>query len=261
MPKSSKSAQITRVAAMLRGCRRILFITGAGVSADSGLPTYRGFGGLYQDRITDEGLPIESVIAGQMLRSRPELTWKYLMQIEEATRGAVPNEAHRTIAAMEEHFPHVWVLTQNVDGLHQLAGSKKVIDIHGDVHAINCMACSYTTRVADYSHFELPPKCPECSGILRPGVILFGEQLPAEQCRVLFRESAKGFDIVFTVGTTSVFPYIARPIHEARARQVPTVEINPGTTEVSDYVTEKIPLGAADALSAIWQEFQASQPA
>ena len=85
--------------------RRILFITGAGISADSGLPTYRGFGGLYDGKPTEEGLPIEEVLSGQMLARRPELTWKYLLQIEEGCRSAQPNPAHLALAEIERRRP------------------------------------------------------------------------------------------------------------------------------------------------------------
>ena len=111
---------IDRVVELLRPARRLLFITGAGLSADSGLPTYRGVGGLYAaGRTTPCGLPVEEVLSGYMITTRPEITWQFLLEVERPSRQAVPNRGHEVIAEMESHFAAVWTLTQNVDGLHQ----------------------------------------------------------------------------------------------------------------------------------------------
>lgn len=244
--------QIQQVVELLHGCRSILFITGAGLSADSGLPTYRGIGGLYENRDTEDNRPIEEVLSGQGLLARPELAWKHLLQIEQGCRGARPNRGHDVIAQMERHFERVWVLTQNVDGFHRRAGSRQVIDIHGDLHEIRCLSCSYERSVDDYAGFSLPPRCPECEAVLRPKVVLFGEQLPMRQLATYYAEIPRGFDLIFSIGTTSVFPYIAEPVVAAWHDRKPCVEINPGDTEVSGFATIKLRLGAAAALEAIW---------
>ena len=246
---------IDRVVELLRASRSLLFITGAGVSADSGLPTYRGIGGLYNVNQTDEGIPIEDALSGAMIRRRPEITWKYLGQIERAARGATFNRAHEVIAEMESRFPRVWTLTQNVDGFHRQAGSKNVLEIHGDMHDLYCTACDYRTTVDNYEGLSLPPHCPECGGMLRPDVILFGEMLHEETVERLYQECRQGFDAVFSVGTTSVFPYIAEPVLLAAGRGRPTIEINPGASEVSDVVQIRLPLGAAAALDAVWNRY------
>src|SRR5262245_60607587 len=121
---SEVQGQIDRVVELLKPSKRLLFVTGAGLSADSGMPTYRGVGGLYEDRSTPEGWPIERILSGPMLEVRPELTWKYLAEIGNAVRGRTFNRGHAAIAEMERHFADVWVLTQNVDGFHRLAGSR-----------------------------------------------------------------------------------------------------------------------------------------
>src|ERR1700722_17032770 len=110
---------IDRIVDHLRRPRSILFVTGAGMSADSGLPTYRGVGGLYECDQTEEGFAIEEMLSGEMFHQRPALTWKYLRQIEQACRGAKFNRGHAVIAAMDQHFPRVWRLTQNVDAFHR----------------------------------------------------------------------------------------------------------------------------------------------
>jgi len=249
--------KIAEIAGLLKKSARILFITGAGISAESGLPTYRGIGGLYNDTTTEDGIPIETALAGEMLKKNPEVTWKYLARIEESCRGAVFNRAHEVIAEMERHFPAVWVLTQNIDGFHHAAGSKKVIEIHGDLHKLLCTACSWRETVPDYSGLSMPPRCPRCDRIVRPEVVFFGEMLPFEQVRVLYGELDAGFDIYFSVGTTSVFPYIREPVLMGNSLNRTTVEINPDDTEISDIVDIKIRLGAAEALEKIWQQYNA----
>jgi NAD-dependent deacetylase len=249
---------VDRVVAILAQCRSLLFITGAGVSADSGLPTYRGIGGLYNADHPDEGIAIESILAGQMLRVRPELTWKYLGQIEEAARQATFNRAHAVIAEMERHFTRVWTLTQNIDGFHRRAGCRNLLEIHGSLFRLRCTACGFHNEVENYEGLEIPPRCPACPALLRPEVVLFGEQLPTPIIEQLYDELDTGFDAVFSIGTTSVFPYIAGPVELARRRGWATVEINPGKTTVSHLVDVKLSSGAAATLDAIWRRYRSA---
>lgn len=253
MADSTDSATLHAVADLLSANPEVLFITGAGMSADSGLPTYRGIGGLYEDQRVDEGMPIEVALSGPMFRRRPEVTWRYIKQIEAACRGAGPNDGHRALAALERHLDRVWVLTQNVDGLHDAGGSRNVIPIHGDVHDLHCTRCTWQERVADYADLPDLPTCPACSAIIRPRVVLFEEMLPDEPIEALHRELAAGFDLVVIIGTTAVFPYIAGPVFQAAREGRPTVEINPGLSEVTEYVEHRIERGAADALTGILQ--------
>ncbi len=247
--------KIDAIIAILKQCKSVLFITGAGISADSGLPTYRGIGGLYNDKTTDEGIPIEDAISGRMMQTNPTLVWKHIHQIEAACRGAKFNRGHEVIAEMEKSFDRLWTLTQNIDGFHRDAGSKNLIDIHGDIHQLICTGCGRRSRVKDFSSLKIPPYCPDCSALIRPEVVLFGEMLPFQKCQLLAAELQTGFDIIFSVGTTSVFPYIAQPVIEAKYRRIPTVEINPGQTQVSSAVDIKIAAGAAESLDAIWKRY------
>ncbi|ANM31068.1 NAD-dependent deacetylase [Acidobacteria bacterium Mor1] len=239
------------LAGELREVGSVLFVTGAGISADSGLPTYRGVGGLYDQGETDEGLPIEALLSGETFRTRPEWTWKYLLEIEASGREAQPNSAHRVIASLEQQIDRVWTLTQNVDGLHAAAGSENLIEIHGNLHGLRCTGCARRHRVEDYSALSLPPRCEECSAIIRPEVILFGEMLPADALARLQAELRRGFDLVVNVGTSALFPYILEPLYEAKARRKATAEIDPGETVVSAMVDYRIPLGAAEAFERL----------
>jgi len=250
---TDNQAVIRQITDTLANSHSILFITGAGISADSGLPTYRGSSGLFNLDTTEDGLPIERALAGDMMRDFPELTWKYLARMECTCRGARHNRAHEVIAEMERHFDRVWTLTQNITGFHRAAGSKNVIDIHGDLHNLRCTRCRYRQTVPDYCGLSLPPRCPNCDTILRPDVVLFGETLALDKLVPLFMELDRGFDAIFTIGTSSVFPYVAEPVRMAAALGRPTIEINPEPSEVSDLVDIRLPMRAAPALEAIWQ--------
>lgn len=251
-PEDRTPAIAPEVVDCFRRARRVLYITGAGLSADSGLPTYRGIGGLYDAATTDEGFAIEDALSGVMLRQRPEVCWKYLLQIESACRGAGPNRGHAVIAEYERAHPQTWVLTQNVDGFHRAAGSRNVIEIHGNLQSLSCTGCRRVERRESWEGLVAPPKCPQCGAPVRPNVVLFGEMLPREAMRLYQQGLEAGFDLVVSIGTTSVFPYIAGPVVEARRQGVPTIEINPGETEVSHLVTHRVRTGAAQALDLIW---------
>ena len=242
---------LAAVAECLRQARSALFITGAGISADSGLPTYRGVGGLYDSAATEDGLRIEEALSGEVFSVRPDITWKYLIQIEENCRGALPNAAHRAIACLDDYLDRVMVFTQNVDGLHRAAGSREIIEIHGNLQELKCTSCHHQEVAADFSGRLMPPRCPLCGGVLRPKVVLFGEVLPEEPLERFIGALQSGFDIVFSIGTSSVFPYITQPVVFAAGGGIPTVEINPARTQLSDIVDFYLPMGAAEAMSEI----------
>ena len=228
------------VAAELRSARRVLAITGAGISADSGLPTYRGIGGLYESDLTEDAMPIEEALSGGMMRSHPAVTWKYIHQIESSCRDKKHNVAHETLAKLEPRYERFTVLTQNIDGFHRAAGSRNVIEMHGSVHELFCVACGAERRVENYAGLEIPPRCEACGGLIRPRVVLFGELLPEPAIERLYAVLEEGVDVVLSIGTTSVFPYIAGPVLQAARMGLPTVEINPGETEVSHLVRHRI---------------------
>jgi len=249
-------AQLIRAAACLvRDAQSILAITGAGISADSGLPTYRGVSGLYDGKLTDDGITIEEALSAEMFRNRPEITWKYMRQIEAGARGKHFNRGHEVLARLEQVKPRFWILTQNIDGFHHAAGSHNVIEIHGTMRRIRCVICQSVETIADYSNLELPPRCRECGGLQRPDVVLFDEFLPRAALATLERELQQGFELVLSIGTSSTFPYILQPILQARAAGLPTIEINPATeTGISRLVTVHLPLRAAVALDLIARE-------
>ncbi|WP_183167860.1 NAD-dependent protein deacylase [Azomonas macrocytogenes] len=244
---------IDTVAEALRKAGRILIISGAGLSADSGLPTYRGLGGLYNGHTT-EGLPIETALSGNMLRRDPALCWKYLAELGKACQGALPNLAHRIIAALQVQYPGCWILTQNIDGYHLQAGSppERLIEIHGQLRPLFCPSCGFTSDELDTClHGPLPPRCEDCGGVLRPSVVLFGEMLPARALQTLQERVDMGFDLVMSVGTTASFPYVVEPLLQVRDAGGFSVEINPERTAISDMVDVHLAMGAVAAFQSL----------
>ncbi|CAF0793422.1 unnamed protein product [Adineta steineri] len=225
----------------LRHAKRVLVITGAGISADSGLPTYRGIGGLYSDgKETEDGMVIEEALSGHIMQTRPDICWKYIYQIESACRSAKPNAAHKALVALESKFEHLTVLTQNVDGLHRSAGTKNLIEIHGNIQDLFCTSCNYEKHVTNFEGMKIPPDCERCGALVRPRIVLFGEMLPMHAVTQLYEIINKGLDAVISIGTTSVFPYIAEPVLRAARKNAITIEINPGDTEVSHVVRYRL---------------------
>lgn len=245
------SASLDAVAAALAGARHVLAITGAGLSADSGLPTYRGVAGLYAGGLTEEGIPYEEALSGHMLATRPEIAWKHMGRIEAACRGARPNRGHRVLALLQERC-RVTVLTQNVDGLHRAAGSRGVIELHGALDRLRCDACGWRQGSVSWQERELPPPCECCGAAARPDVVLFGELLPGPAVRAMESAVSARPDVVLSIGTSSLFPYISAPVWLAARQGACTVEINPTETDVSRAVRHRLRGGAAAVLDALW---------
>lgn len=239
-----------RVTEALRQAERILLITGAGLSVDSGLPTYRGLNGLYNGH-TEDGLPIEAALSGPMLRNDPALCWKYLAEIGRACVAAVPNSGHTAIAELQRRKPGCWVLTQNIDGFHLAAGSppQRLIEIHGALVSLFCMSCGQPDDdFIGHLSRPLPPRCGNCAGVLRPPVVLFEEMLPESALNSLQAQLTKGFDAVIAVGTSASFAYIVEPILRARQSGGFTAQIDPAANELSLLVDVHVDAAASDVL-------------
>lgn len=245
--------RIRRVAQAIERAERILIISGAGLSADSGLPTYRGLGGLYNG-CTEDGLPIESVLSASMLRDNPALCWKYLAELGRACLAARPNAAHQAIAALQRRKPLCQVLTQNIDGLQRAAGSPpaQLIEIHGELAPLYCQRCGRVdSDLQRHLQRPLPPRCADCDGMLRPPVVLFEERLPEAALAQLRTGLREGFEVVLAVGTSASFPYIVEPVLQTRRHGGLTVEVNPQSTRLSAQVDVHLPGRAFDVLLAL----------
>ena len=257
----TQSSSIPKLAQLMRGMKRLMVITGAGISSESGLPTYRGVSGLYNQQETSDGISIEEALSGKTWLSHPEIVWKHLLQIEESCRNATFNSSHQILAEMEQMY-EICILTQNIDGFHHLAGSSNIIDIHGNLYELSCQSCGQITQVKSYTQLEkIPPDCPSCQGgrgggLLRPNVVLFGEFLAQKKVSKLQNEMNRGYDLVMSIGTTSVFPYISAPVFDAQSLGKPVVEINPAPTEVSDCANFIFRKRAEQVLPELWKELR-----
>jgi NAD-dependent deacetylase len=222
------------VGGILKNAKRVLFITGAGVSAESQIPTFRGATAAFADGMTEDGIPFEEVLSSETFRRNPALSWKYFFLLELSIRGKLPNPAHLAMATLQTPQRKVYVATQNIDELHQRAGSQNVFELHGNLRRIICTECDYRVHQETFETFAKLPRCPQCHAVLRPDIVLYGEDLPLSVMEAFRNEQRKGFDLVFSVGTTSLFLYVIEPVVAATQRGIPVVEINPETTPISD---------------------------
>lgn len=198
-------------------------MTGAGVSAESGVPTFRDA----QTGLWAKYNPQE-LATPRAFRANPRLVWEWYEWRRKLVADAKPNPAHVALVEMEKLFPQFQLITQNVDGLHQQAGSGKVVELHGNIMRTKCFdKGNIISNWADTG--DVPPKCPECGGLLRPDVVWFEEPLPeAEMAQAL--QSSTNCDIFLSVGTsTLVYPAASLPV-EALSSGATVIEINPQPT-------------------------------
>ncbi|MFJ7794492.1 SIR2 family NAD-dependent protein deacylase [Pseudomonas sp. NPDC096950] len=241
----AEEVQFDFAIAAIKRAKSVLIITGAGISADSGLPTYRGAGGLYTGS-SPESSPLSAI----MLHRSPDAVWRHLSSIERASRTALPNSAHLAIAEYQRKNPNCWLMTQNIDGLHLRAGSppERVLEVHGNVREVSCMSCGaickWPVNLGDAAY---PLPCAICNGQIRPSVVLYGEMIPeATQDTMQSKISTGQFDVVVAIGTTLSFPYIKRPLQKTRANGGACIEVNPGESEGGALVHAHIKARAAE---------------
>ena len=219
------ASDLAAAAARLRGARRVLALTGAGVSAESGVPTFRGQDGLWR-RFRAEDLATPQAFARD-----PKLVWEWYAWRREVIAPLRPNAAHVALAALEQRLPDFLLATQNVDGLHAVAGSRRLLELHGSLWRLRCVACGHAAEDRRMSLPELPPRC-ACGTVLRPDVVWFGEMLPAAAVERAVA-AAQEAEVVLVIGTSSlVYPAAALP-EMARAAGAFVVEINTETTPLT----------------------------
>jgi NAD-dependent deacetylase len=229
----------------LRDGGPILVLTGAGISAESGLSTFRGPGGLW------EGHDPMQLATPQAFRADPLLVWRFYAWRRTQAAAASPNPAHRALTALEQASKDFLLVTQNVDGLHERSGSRRVVRLHGSLWRLRCVA--ERTEVEDLRADlgDLPPRC-ACGALLRPGVVWFGEALPTEALAAA-DEAARQASVVLVVGTSSlVYPAAELP-RTARSAGAYVVEINPEVTPLSSVVDERLAGPAGQIVPAVAQ--------
>ncbi|HVF63128.1 MAG TPA: NAD-dependent deacylase [Casimicrobiaceae bacterium] len=233
------------LAVRLRSAARVAVLTGAGVSAESGVPTFRdALTGLWA-KFDPRDLATPSAFA-----RNPTLVWDWYAARRETVKSVEPNPGHFAIATMETLVGDFLLVTQNVDGLHARAGSRKLVELHGNIARVRC---SREDRVVDAWHASpdsLPPRCPHCGAFLRPDVVWFEEMLPAGALEAA-EAAARRCDVFIVAGTSGeVYPAAALP-HYAKAAGARVVEVNPDATPLSSLADDCLRGGSATVLPAL----------
>ncbi len=226
---------------------KIVFFTGAGISAESGIPTFRGKDGLWKKFKPEELANFDAFI------KNPELVWEWYKYRQQIISKAIPNAGHTAIAEFQDNFPSVTVITQNVDNLHKRAGSKVIYELHGNIERNYCIRCGRRDQVINE---EQLPLC-ECGGLVRPDVVWFGEMLPEDQY-IAAEIAASQSEIFFVVGTSAVVYPAASLVFTAKRMNAFIIEINIEETEVSN-VSDRSFLGeSGKVLPQILQEIKSA---
>ncbi|MDZ4722454.1 MAG: NAD-dependent deacylase [candidate division Zixibacteria bacterium] len=216
---------LQELAGIIPRCRNAVVLTGAGISAESGVPTFRGSQGLWGKFKPEELATIEAFTAN------PKIVWEWYNWRRELVARITPNPGHYAFVALAEHFTRFTLITQNVDGLHQSAGSSDVLELHGNISRNKCVLCPIPINIdysVDPSHI---PQC-KCGGMIRPDVVWFGEFLPEHVVENAF-EKASQSDIFFTIGTSALVHPAASLALVAKQHGAIIVEINPEETAIS----------------------------
>ena len=209
----------------VRECRSLCVLPGAGVSADSGVPTFRGPEGLWKRRD-----PM-SLATPEAFAEDPKEVWEWYQWRRRKIRGCAPNEGHRALAAGEAGKPDFLLVTQNVDGLHRAAGSRRLAEIHGNIWTVRCVGCG-AERYERGDFTDLPPRCGACGGLLRPGVVWFGEMLPREASGEAM-EMLSRCEVLIVAGPSAVVAPASGYAAMAKRRGARVIEVNPDETPVS----------------------------
>jgi NAD-dependent SIR2 family protein deacetylase len=249
---------------------RILVITGAGVSAESGLPTFRGKDGYWRN------LNPAKLATPEAFSRDPQLVWDWYRERRQRIRNAQPNAAHKAIVQLAQKAQEFLLVTQNVDDLHTRAGlpAGETVQIHGDIFATRCSRCDFEDTGRGGSaeppavgsrggrlrsiaptlaqNEENLPRCPECDGLMRPGVVWFGEQLPWTEVQRVENYLGRGpCNSVIVAGTTATFEYIVDWALRAGTNNGPLIEVNPEETPLSQFATKRLSEPASIALPRI----------
>lgn len=236
---------IEKAVEILKTAKHLTAFTGAGISVESGIPPYRGEGGLWSKQDP-------RVLELNYFKSNPEASWKVIREVFfNYFSNAKPNAAHIALAEMEKQGKLKAVITQNIDNLHQEAGSKTVYEFHGNAQKLSCLKCRKSYDARPELLEKIPPTCSACGGILRPDFIFFGEQIPQE-AYTKSEEEAQKADVFILAGTSGVVVPAALIPQFAKQNGAKIIEINPERTGYSDTITDVFIKGkAGDILDRI----------
>lgn len=237
----------TGLVRVLRSAQRIAVLTGAGVSKESGLPTFRDAeSGLWaQYRPEDLATP-------QAFERNPQLVWEWYAARRLKAGEVLPNAGHYALAKMEQYVPFFTLITQNIDGLHQRAGSKNVIELHGNITRVRCSVCNERFEEWEQPETGVPP-CPKCGAKLRPDVVWFGEMLPLRALNQAM-EAAQTCQVFFSIGTSGLVEPAASLPHMARLAGAIVVEVNIQETPLTPYAAYFLQGKSGEVLPVLVQE-------
>ncbi|OQY87913.1 MAG: NAD-dependent protein deacylase [Anaerolineae bacterium UTCFX1] len=210
----------------LRGASRAVALTGAGASQESGLRTFRDS----QVGLWAQYRP-EELASPEAFASDPKLVWDWYAWRREAIKGARPNAGHYALAEIESKIPQFTLITQNVDGLHRMAGTQNLLELHGNIQRVRCSECGMFAETWGEDS-ETVPRCDHCDGLLRPDVVWFGESLPRDQLEAAV-EAARACDVYFSIGTSGIVQPAASLAHAAKKNGAVIVEINAEPTPLT----------------------------
>jgi NAD-dependent deacetylase len=211
----------------------IAVLTGAGISAESGIATFRGKDGLWSRFRPEELASVQAFLAN------PERVWDWYQHRRNVLAEAQPNAGHVALAEWEKAAPQFTLITQNVDGLHRLAGSQHVLELHGNIRINRCQMCGLESSDESVTFTRHVPLCKFCGGMLRPGVVWFGESLPEHELEEAFR-ATEYCDLFVTIGTSAqVYPAASLP-EMARARGATVIEVNTEETAFTSLATNHL---------------------
>jgi NAD-dependent deacetylase len=240
----------SEIRARLAQARRAVFFTGAGVSRESGLDTFRGAGGLW------ESMRPEELATPQAFARDPGTVWRWYAWRYGKAAAAEPNPAHRAIARFETVFPSSTVVTQNVDGLHRRAGSRRILEVHGTLVEAECEACGRRRPMGEAveESADLPPRC-SCGGRFRPAVVWFGEALPAAVLAAAHDEAGQA-DLWVSIGTSGVVFPAAGLIEVAKRAGAVLIEVNPEPTPFSALADLALRAPAGEAVPSLLETIE-----
>ncbi len=247
-PTTDCAQSIAEAARLIKESKHAIAFTGAGISLESGIPTFRGSG---EDNIWNKYDPNDIEISH--FNANPKKSWntiKACFYYFMADKDIKPNKAHEVLAKLEIEGILKCVVTQNIDGLHQSAGSKAVYEFHGTTASASCQKCGHKVLASEIDLSQEVPSCPQCSGILKPDFVFFGEGIPEEALNGSFGE-AEIADLCIVVGTSGVvMPAAMIPVYVKR-NGGKVIEISPERTEITKLADVFIQSGAVDAFSAL----------
>lgn len=241
---------IKQAAKDIFNARSVAVLTGAGISVESGIPPFRGKGGMWEKIDPMEFAHIDSFLKD------PAKVWNILIkEMKKVIDQAKPNDAHKGLAKLEKMGIAMTIITQNVDGLHQMAGSTDVIEFHGNFAWQRCMKCEKKCETGKIDISQIPPRC-ECGGIYRPDCVFFGEMIPPEYL-IRSRKVAEQCDLMLVIGTSAVVEPAAYMPVIAKKNRAKIIEINPEKTPLTAYTSDYIIMGkAGEIMNSIIAEIE-----